>query len=68
MKISSTPTLKPILFKPLIFNDPADITYKPSNSFNHTSEPLNSKASATRPTATMNAAVRKSTECFFETL
>ena len=68
MKISSTPTLKPILFEPLIFNDPADIIYEASNCFNHTSEPLNSKASDTLPTETTNAAVRKSTEYFRETL
>ena len=67
VEIFTTATLKATFLKLSRAIDPAKVTNYSRNFFDQTNEPLISKASATRPTATTIAAVLKSTEYFLET-
>jgi hypothetical protein len=68
VEIFTAPSFKAIFLELSRLVSPAKVGDDLFYLFYQTSEPLISKASATRPTATTIAAVLRSTEYFFETL
>ena len=68
VELLATPFFELILLKSLTLYRPANISHNCPKEARHTSDPLSSKARATRSTETIKAAVRKSTEYFFDTL